>query len=201
MEIRRLPAEEPHLERFVRELWLPYRRELETRVRDSALADDVDVADQEVAYRRELLERDDHWTWVAVDGDGSGDGGAPEDVRDDRPLADTEPLQDHENTEQAWEGGDHLAGFVTADLDAASPVFERPDRLHVGDLYVHAHYRGTGLGRRLLEQVADQAVELACTEVALDVDVDNEPAIDFYERLGFEPRRWEMRVDVDSLRL
>lgn len=202
MEIRRLTGEEPHVERFVRELWLPYRRELEARVPDTALTDGVNVVDLEVAYRRELLERDDHWTWVAVDGDGGGRGDDDsDDGGSDRHLDDAEPLQFPEDGEREWGGDGGLAGFVTADLDAASPVFDRPDRLHVGDIYVQADYRGTGLGRRLLELVALQARARACTELVLDVDVDNEAAVGFYERLGFEVRRWEMRVDVDSLRL
>ena len=38
-------------------------------------------------------------------------------------------------------------------------------------------------------------------ELALDIDVDNERAVAYYEKLGFESVRYRMRVPVDELSL
>ena len=44
-----------------------------------------------------------------------------------------------------------------------------------------------------------RAAETDCSELVLDVDVDNERALAFYEKMGFETLRRRMRVAVDEL--
>ena len=71
MDICQLPPEEAAVRRYVEELWLPYHRVLETVVDHHRLADDADIVDEEVAFRRSRLEDPAFETWVAVDGTGS----------------------------------------------------------------------------------------------------------------------------------
>lgn len=181
MEIRRLPADRDAVRRYVEELWLPYHRDLEATVDRHALADDVEDVDlvaEEVEFRLDRLEVESYRAWVAVDGSRSGR------KKDDGNRVDVD---------------DELTGFITTDVDESPPVFDRPDRLIVGDFYVREPYRGTGLARELLHRAAERARETGCSELALDVDVENERAIAFYEKLGFETSRRRMLVPVDGL--
>lgn len=177
MELRRLRPREAAVRRYVEALWLPYHRELESIVDGHALADDVDLVAAEVAHRLERLAADGHRTWIAVDGsDPDGSTGSAF-----RPDSD----------------GD-LAGFVTTDVDEAPSVFDRPDRLLVGDLYVREPYRGTDLADDLLERAAARARAVGCAKLALEVDVDNERAVAFYEEHGFETDRRRLSLTVEE---
>lgn len=178
VELRSLPADEAAVRRYVEELWLPYHRELATMVEGHELAADVDVVAEEVAYRLERLQDDEFDTWIAVDR-ARADEAAPTAVLTDESV--------------------DLAGFVATEVDRAPPVFDRPDRLVVADLYVRQPYRGTGHGRALLERAADRARTLDCAEITLEVDEDNEPAIAAYEELGFEHRKRQLGIDVEDL--
>jgi ribosomal protein S18 acetylase RimI-like enzyme len=176
MELRPLPATEPAVRRWAEELWLPYHRELAATVENYDLAEDVDPVAEEVPFRIDRLESDANRAWVAVEG-------APP---TDADLATVDAP---------------LAGFVTTQVSEPPPVFERPDRLVVGDLYVVESCRGTGLADALLERAAERARETGCAELALDVDVANERARSFYRKHGFEPVRHRLTVDVDAVDL
>ncbi|RDI69910.1 GNAT family N-acetyltransferase [Halopelagius longus] len=173
MEIRRLPADEAAVRRYVEELWLPYHRHLEATVDAHALADDIDLVAEETEFRLDLLETESHRTWIAVDG------------------------TDSDGSRGGLDG--ELAGFVATDVDESPVVFDRPDRLVVGDIYVRGPYRGRGIARELLSRAAKRARETGCSELTLDVDADNEHARSVYETLGFETRRRQMTVAAEEL--
>jgi [ribosomal protein S18]-alanine N-acetyltransferase len=46
--------------------------------------------------------------------------------------------------------------------------------------------QGRGYGATLLRAIVDEATSRGCTEVLLEVRVDNEPALHVYEKAGFE---------------
>lgn len=174
MEIRRLSPDEAAVRRFLEELMVPYNRELEAIVEAFALDDDVDYVESELDYRMDFLDSEGSRAWVAVDGvDG-----------DDVDLATVDA---------------DFAGFVMTDVDESPPVFDRPDRLVICELYVTEPYRGTGLARELMDRAREDAEDADCGEVVLSVDVDNGRALAFYEKLGFEPIRHRMAVDVDEM--
>ena len=173
MEIRQLPAEESAVRRYAEELWLPYSRDLEATVDSHALAEDTDIVDEQVPWALEKLESSDYRVEIAVDAEtdeNEGFAGIDED----------------------------LLGFIATDIDSCPSVFDRPDRLLVCEIYVRKPYRGTGLARELVERAATRARTEGCGELALDVDVDNERALGFYRKLGFEPLRRRMAVAVDG---
>lgn len=180
MEIRSLPAEPDAVRRYVEELWLPYHRDLESVVDRHALAsgDEVDVVAEETEYRLDLLDTDTHQIWVAVDRQDDADGDTETD------FAELDAT---------------LAGYVTTDIDASPTVFDNPARLVVGDIYVKEPYRGTGLARNLMAVAAERARTEDISELRLDVDVDNERARAFYEKLGFETYRHKMCIDAEEL--
>ena len=47
-------------------------------------------------------------------------------------------------------------------------------------------HQGKQLGATLLRAMVDEAIARECTEVLLEVRVDNEPALHLYEKTGFE---------------
>lgn len=176
MEFRQLPAEEAAVRRFVEELWFPYQRDLEAAIDDHELAYDIDIVDSEMDFRMDLVESESYQILVTVD--------LEDGVERDREIAEADGT---------------LVGFIATDVDEAPDVFDRPDRLLVGDFYVHEKRRGEGLASELMERAADRAREAGISELTLDVDVDNERAIRFYEKLGFETVRNQMTVDTGEL--
>jgi GNAT superfamily N-acetyltransferase len=84
------------------------------------------------------------------------------------------------------------------------PIYStwRGRSLHLEDLFVRPEFRGHGLGKALLQQVAALAVERGCARLQWDVLEWNKPAIDFYLSLDAtmldEWRR--MRVVDEALR-
>jgi GNAT superfamily N-acetyltransferase len=53
------------------------------------------------------------------------------------------------------------------------------------DVIVSRAHRGGGLGRQLIEHVLEWARGQGMTRVTLLADRDNQPALDFYRKLGF----------------
>jgi GNAT superfamily N-acetyltransferase len=74
--------------------------------------------------------------------------------------------------------------------------------LYLEDLFVKPAYRGHGVGRALLERLAQVAVGRNCGRFEWSVLDWNEPAIGFYRRLGAMPMGdWTMfRITGDALR-
>jgi GNAT superfamily N-acetyltransferase len=83
-----------------------------------------------------------------------------------------------------------IARYGPLDVGYAS-AYKEGDRLWLKKLYVRDDHRGLGLGKALME--AAQAHFADPTEVALNVNKDNRPAIDYYLRSGF---RVEAEVPV-----
>ena len=73
--------------------------------------------------------------------------------------------------------------------------------LYLEDLFVKPEYRGHGVGRALLTWLARIAVERNCGRFEWSVLDWNQPAIDFYKRLGAVPlSEWTVfRVTGDAL--
>lgn len=127
---------------------------------------------EELEYRLDRHETESYRAWVAINGSPDEDN-----------LADID--------------GD-LVGFITTDIDESSSVFDRPDQLIVCDIYVRKPYRGTGLAHELVDRAKTRARESGCAELTLEVDVDNERAIAFYEKLGFEPSRHTLVTSMEG---
>ena len=77
---------------------------------------------------------------------------------------------------------DRPAGFALFFHNFSTFVGRRG--LYLEDLFVKPEFRGLGLGRRLLTELARIAVERDCGRFEWSVLDWNEPAIGFYEKLG-----------------
>jgi GNAT superfamily N-acetyltransferase len=73
--------------------------------------------------------------------------------------------------------------------------------LYLEDLFVEPEYRGKGLGKQLLIELAKLAIERDCPRVEWSVLNWNEPAIQFYKLLGAKPMdEWTVyRVTGEAL--
>jgi GNAT superfamily N-acetyltransferase len=65
------------------------------------------------------------------------------------------------------------------------PIYStwRGRSLHLEDLFVRPQFRGKGIGKALLTQIAAIAVERNCARLQWDVLAWNQPAIGFYRSL------------------
>ncbi|HET9752858.1 MAG TPA: GNAT family N-acetyltransferase [Myxococcales bacterium] len=73
--------------------------------------------------------------------------------------------------------------------------------LYLEDLFVRPPYRGHGIGKALLVELARIAVREGCGRFQWQVLDWNTPAVEFYEKLGARPlKEWvTMRIDGDAL--
>ena len=73
--------------------------------------------------------------------------------------------------------------------------------IYLEDLFVHPEFRGLGIGKALLQQVAAIAVEKGCRRMQWEVLDWNRPAIDFYLAMGAEfLDEWRnVRLDGEAL--
>lgn len=84
-----------------------------------------------------------------------------------------------------WDG-EHLVVAEMADVLVGSVMLGYEG--HRGWLHylaVHPDHRGTGLGRRLVEDALELLASLGCAKVNLQVRRSNLEAVAFYEHLGF----------------
>ncbi len=63
----------------------------------------------------------------------------------------------------------------------------------IEDMVVDAGYRGQGLGRQLLDSILTWAKAQGATRAQLLVDMDNQPAIAYYDHLGWNTTRLQAR--------
>jgi len=96
--------------------------------------------------------------------------------------------------------GDRPAGFALFFHNFSTFVGRRG--LYLEDLFVRPEFRGLGIGRRLLTELARIAVERNCGRFEWSVLDWNEPAIGFYRRLGAEMmKEWRIfRLTGDALK-
>ena len=81
-----------------------------------------------------------------------------------------------------WQIPRMIAAFN--DFDKAFPLVS-DEEYYIEHLAVLPELRGQGIGKQLMEFAADQAQMKGLKRLALDVEIENEEAQRFYERLGF----------------
>ena len=64
------------------------------------------------------------------------------------------------------------------------------------DVYVHENYRGSGLGTKLVKRVIAAAQEQNCYKLIATSRKSRPMVHRLYERLGFEARGFEFRIDL-----
>jgi len=81
----------------------------------------------------------------------------------------------------------------------ASVVPQTPIRGHLYDLFVSPAARGRGVGRELIDAVAQQLQQRGVSHLSLDVALANDGARRLYDRLGFRAYEVLMAVELDEM--
>jgi ribosomal protein S18 acetylase RimI-like enzyme len=95
--------------------------------------------------------------------------------------------------------GDRPAGVAICLVGFST--FRGKPLVNIHDIAVVPEFRGQGIGRKLLEAVEQDARDLGCGKVTLEVKADNEVAQQVYRRVGFGPSSepetwfWSKRLD------
>lgn len=94
---------------------------------------------------------------------------------------------------------DHVVGMCSA--QALISTAEGGWVALVEDMVVSKPYRGTGVGRRLMEDIEMWAMQRGMTRLQLLADRTNFAALDFYDKMGWCPtqliclrRRWDLKT-------
>ena len=66
--------------------------------------------------------------------------------------------------------------------------------LYIDDICVDENARGRHIGKALYEYVRDYAKSIACNNITLNVWEGNEPALQFYRRMGMQVQKTTMEV-------
>lgn len=70
--------------------------------------------------------------------------------------------------------------------------------IHIEDLMVDPAQRGKHIGEKLMDAVVDTARRRGITRIELDVEGDNEGAIRFYQRKGFDTTWYAAKLYLDK---
>jgi len=79
-----------------------------------------------------------------------------------------------------------VAEALDGEIVGYAGLFAGRDQADVQTIAVRPDHQRTGLGRRLLNSLLDEARRRGCREVFLEVRAENTAAIRLYERTGFE---------------
>ena len=96
------------------------------------------------------------------------------------------------------EAGGNLVGFVHAMVRdvPAFPVFVPRRYAIVDGIVVRSAFQHRGIGRRLMDNMQLWAVANGAASIELNVYEFNEPAISFYERLGYQTLSRKMSKEL-----
>lgn len=111
-----------------------------------------------------------------------------------------------QNTYETWLNDTTIEVFVVEDnnkeilaymiLDikepSNNPILLERKVLFIRNIGVSKICRGAGIGKTLVQKAFEYAKEIQATSVELNVLEFNEKAIQFYEKLGFKTKSWQM---------
>jgi GNAT superfamily N-acetyltransferase len=131
-----------------------------------------------------------------------------------RALAEFEKLADHAVASDAdfvaAIAGDKVSALI-AEKDGTAvgfalwfqtfSTFTGQPGFYLEDIYVEPEYRGHGIGRAILRNLAGRALAMGCARMEWAVLDWNKPAVDFYRAIGAKPMaEWTVqRMDRGGL--
>ena len=65
-------------------------------------------------------------------------------------------------------------------------------------IYLIPEMRGKGFGRKLMERGEEFFINRGIKNIKLYVTITNEVAVNLYQNLGYEVKRWEMQKDISN---
>ena len=96
-----------------------------------------------------------------------------------------------------WQG--NVAGFALYFFQYST--WEGRPALYLEDLFVRETYRKLGIGKGLLQRLAEIAIEQGCTRFQWECLDWNKPSLDFYESIGAKVlREWlNLRMTTEAI--
>ncbi|MCB5185237.1 GNAT family N-acetyltransferase [Methylobacillus gramineus] len=85
----------------------------------------------------------------------------------------------------------HAIGMISAQLVISTA--EGAPSAWIEDMVIDSAWRNRGLGKSLLQAILNWASQQGATRAQLLVDMDNTPAIAYYDHLGWHTSRLQMR--------
>lgn len=97
------------------------------------------------------------------------------------------------------DGGETLeppAGYIIASFHYEAPLFVQHRFGYIADLWVEEAYRKQGVAPHLLEKAYEWFKEQGVSRVQIEVDVENQSGLKFWEQAGFAPFEIVLRKDI-----
>ncbi|MCC7552543.1 GNAT family N-acetyltransferase [Candidatus Micrarchaeota archaeon] len=90
------------------------------------------------------------------------------------------------------DANNQIIGFIKTE-----PKYMGPRRrLYISSVIIDKREQGKGYGKALMKDIEKKAKEQGFDEITLDVSTENERAVKFYEKLGFETAKYLMRKNL-----
>ena len=102
-------------------------------------------------------------------------------------------LKNHSNAtiQVAKNSSKNVVGLVTAQLVISTA--QGAKSAWIEDMIISQAYRNLGIGKTLLQAALDWSKQNGATRAQLLVDIENEPAIGYYQHLGWESTQLQAR--------
>ena len=107
-------------------------------------------------------------------------------------------LSDDESITYLARHGDHLVGYVAAEVQTPPPIFQQMRECHINELFVREDARRQGVASELLDTIEDWGRTHNCEQVDLNVDKENRSAKALYETQGYDTRRYNLKKQVED---
>lgn len=89
-----------------------------------------------------------------------------------------------------------LAGFLVATTESEVPIYQLREYGFIHDLWVEPEYRGTGVGRQLIQQAIEAFAHRGVQQIRLDTAMANEAARKLFQSCGFRISTIELLIEL-----
>jgi len=86
--------------------------------------------------------------------------------------------------------------LITIKTNPDDPIFQARRYAYIVEVAVAERHRGQGIGQSLMKEAQSWAVEQGVTDIELNVWELNQPAIAFYEKLGYTTILRKMQISL-----
>lgn len=90
-----------------------------------------------------------------------------------------------------------LAGFLVGTVEQEIPIYRLLEYGFIHDLWVEPDYRGTGVGRQLVESALREFARMQVQQVRLDTAKANDTARRLFQSCGFRTSTIELLIDLN----
>jgi ribosomal protein S18 acetylase RimI-like enzyme len=93
---------------------------------------------------------------------------------------------------------DNVLGYAFCVIKSSNSInMHKYKTLFIDDLCVDSNKRGMNIGSSLISYVKDFAKKINCHDVTLNVWEGNDNAKEFYKRMGFFVKEYQMEIIID----